>query len=236
MLFSESKPLRISLTISAKLNHVEVNWYHAKPTVGTILIADEPPSGPYRKYETFAKPPSPIASGREAGATTEEPFSASTQPDYFDTTERPVVTSPVIPRTVWTYGPNNRTALEAVQPDEENGWITTKLPFNNTLSKSVNVHTRCYGYWAIYIDDEGFELASTCISAQPTWMNDMRHHIQNFRFCNLFIVGSHDSGSFRSDFNPHGHDSIVTKYSLTQVNIIAMLLLVYFCLFCVMNV
>lgn len=46
----------------------------------------------------------------------------------------------------------------------------------------------------------------------------MREHIKGFRFCNLFIVGSHDSGSFRTNFNPHGHDSIVTKYSLTQVN------------------
>lgn len=185
------------------------------------------PTGPYVKYETLTTATTTANVNKEDSPNTET-ISTTIQPDYSDTTVESLhIPAPAIKKTVWTYGVNNRTALAAIQPDEENGWITTQLPFDNELSKSVTVHTRCYGYWAIYIDNDGNTLATACISAQPAWMNDMRDHIKNFRFCNLFIVGSHDSGSFRSNYNPHGHDSIVTKYSLTQVELLIQLLISY---------
>lgn len=214
--------------VSAKTNQLEISWFHAKPGVGTILITDEEPIGPFVNYETSTPSPPPANTDAKDIIVSPEP-SSTANPDYIDNSDESLraPVSSKLPSTTWKFGRNNRTALYAIQPDDENGWLTTHIPFDNELSKSVTFHTKCYGFWAIHIDHNNGNnvLAQACISAQPTWMNDMRDHIKNFRFCNLFIVGSHDSGSFRSNYNPHGHDSIVTKYSLTQVQIYTFYLL-----------
>lgn len=174
----------------------------------------------------MATTPSPVHLDPKDIIISTESSSTSTTahtPEYYGSSEEASRTPEptLLSRSTWKFGRNNRTVLYAIQPDEESGWLTTHIPFDNDLSKNVTFRTKCYGFWAIYVDHNNGNsaLAQACISAQPTWMNDMRDHIKNFRFCNLFIVGSHDSGSFRSNYNPHGHDSIVTKYSLTQVQI-----------------
>lgn len=158
-----------------------------KPFFGTILITDSIPNPPFR--EDTPTEMSFIRGNNESKSS----------------------------QSVWTFEKDNRTALFAIKPKEENGWVTTELRFDDEFYKNVSIKTRCYGYWAIYIDDNMNTLATTCISVQPTWMNDMRDHIRQFRFCNLFIIGSHDSGSYRLDYNPNHHETIVTKYSITQV-------------------
>lgn len=210
---SEVKPLRISLTVSAKSNQLEVSWFHAKPREGYILITNEEPREPFRRYEKIDIDviDEPIDETLEPTSTTFPSLITESSEEVFRTPP------PGTQKTIWTFGPDNKTAVHWLQPEEETAWMTTHIPFDNNLTRNITIQTRCYGFWAVYISNEGTILANTCISAQPTWMNDMRDHIKGFRFCNLFIVGSHDSGSFRTNFNPHGHDSIVTKYSLTQV-------------------
>lgn len=187
-----------------------------KPEEGTILITNEEPIPPFRKYSITTADVIPNGND-DALTTTQLPQLLSLDDDSPEDVTEPPSTS--TPNTIWTFGPNNKTVLYSLQPDEENGWKTTHLSVDNNLAKAVDVHTRCYGFWAVHIDNDGNILSTTCTSAQPTWMNDMRDHIKDFKFANLFIVGSHDSGSFRTNFNPHGHDSIVTKYSLTQVSV-----------------
>lgn len=46
-------------------------------------------------------------------------------------------------------------------------------------------------------------------------MNDLRGKIENLRFKDLFIPGTHDSSSYMENFLPH-NETIVTKYTLTQ--------------------
>jgi len=47
----------------------------------------------------------------------------------------------------------------------------------------------------------------------------MKHIIGNQKFRDLFIPGTHDSASYRDNFDLKS-ETIVTKYSLTQVSLI----------------
>lgn len=214
MFFPEDKPLRISLTISSKFHHLEVSWFNLKPIEGAIIVTDEEPIWPYHKYTI-----PPVVDDHYYARTTEKqsgfgPLSASL--DQSDSTE--IVESRMSDRnSVWTYGPDNKTARYWVEPKEKSGWITTNIPFDMEMSKNISIHTKCYAYWAVYLNAYGDIITSTCISAYPTWMNDMKSHIGRFKVRDLFLVGTHDSGSFRYRFDPTKNETLVTKYALTQV-------------------
>lgn len=117
----------------------------------------------------------------------------------------------------WTFNDNQKRVLLWLQPTESSGWVTTNVIFKSALLNEVNINTNCYGYWAVYVDSTLHPVFTTCVRAYPTWMNDNKSIIKKFKFRDLFILGSHDSGSFRSNFNVTKHETLVTKYSLTQV-------------------
>lgn len=117
---------------------------------------------------------------------------------------------------IWTY--NNEPIRYWLRPTEKTGWHTTTIPFDYDLYTNITKDTKCYGFWATYVAENGNRLATTCIRAYPTWMNDMRAHIGQLKLNNLFLVGTHDSGSFKVGFNPKRNETLVTKYSITQVS------------------
>lgn len=184
-----------------------------------IIVTNDEPIGPYHKYTVTP----PIddhyyasSAGKPNADTTEPTSTARYDESYLDSME--VFESRMSERsTIWTYGPDNRTAQYWLEPTEKSGWITTNIPFDIELSKNVSVHSKCYGYWAVYLNSYGEVKASACISAYPTWMNDMKSHIGRFKFRDLFLAGTHDSGSYRDRFDPTKNETLVTKYALTQV-------------------
>lgn len=118
----------------------------------------------------------------------------------------------------WTYGRTNKPALYVIKPDQTNGWITTNVIFDNKHLEHLSASTKCYGYWATYVDNSSNPLFTACIRAHATWMNDNKDLIKRFKFRDLFILGSHDSGSYRANFNSSRNETLVTKYALTQVS------------------
>lgn len=199
-------PFKLSLTVSAKLGTVDISWYNLDtPNAGYILLTDNEPTQPFHKYELNVV----------------EPQLPSTPIDQrpSDTTASSTSTArPNLKRTQFIYGNGNATALYWVKPIEKNGWVSTSVEFNSDLSKSITKHTKCYGYWAIYLNNALQPVASTCVRAYATWMNDERDNLKHFRIRDLFIVGTHDSASYRTNFNASSNDTLVTKYALTQVN------------------
>lgn len=195
------KPFKLSLTISASHNTIEVSWSNLRtPNDGYILLTDTEPRPPFRKHQqTDIGQPSPEIYTNEDN---------STYKYYANNSEK----------ITWTYGPDNKRALYFTEPNESNGWITTNIMFNNRLVESVSASTKCYGYWAIYVDKSLNPIVLTCIQAYATWMNDNKDFIKRFKFRDLFILGSHDTGSYRANFNSNENDTIVTKYALTQVS------------------
>lgn len=167
----------MSLTLSAKLNALELSWNDIESfSDGHIILTDEEPQPPYRIHS-------------------------------IDSIQKK-----------FTYGPNNNDVLYWIQPVNQTGWQTTNIIFDKNLLSAINVNTTCYGYWAIYLDKNYEPVEHTCIRAYATWMNDHRNVIEQFKFRDLFIVGTHDSGSYRMNFNASNNETVVTKYSLTQVD------------------
>lgn len=188
------------MTISAKLNAIELSWYNLRTSNnGYILLTDEEPHAPYRKQRTDIEQPS-----RHEIYTNED---NSTHKYYADDEN-----------IRWTYGHNNKPALYMIKPDETNGWVTTNVLFDYKHLEHLNAGTKCYGYWATYVDNSMNPVFTTCIRAHATWMNDNKDLIKRFKFRDLFILGSHDSGSYRINFNSSRNETLVTKYALTQVS------------------
>lgn len=75
---------------------------------------------------------------------------------------------------------------------------------------------KCYGYWFQYVNENGAVLAKGCYNTEPTWMNEFKDKIKDAKIRNLFIPGTHDSGSYRSDFRLVEHETIAPKYAYTQ--------------------
>lgn len=103
------------------------------------------------------------------------------------------------------------------------GWHTTDVPYQlNHTSEAplITAATDCYGMWATFVPDNEAASAEqrrqTCLRAHPGWMNSMRPHIEGRRLCDLFLVGSHDTGSYRYGFNARLNETRVSKYTLTQ--------------------
>lgn len=207
--------------MSARFNTIEINWFHLQPLNGTIILTDREPTPPYYRHQVTSIEYLKSAIQTLSQENSEPVSSSSTEQTTANLTLNQNLTTPkpqLVEKTIWTYGPENRTALYTILPREEEGWETTNIPFDTNLLNQITAQTKCYGYWAVYLTNEGDVVTSACISAYATWMNDMRDHIKKFRFRDLFIVGSHDSGSFRSNFNPRHNETLVTKYSLTQVS------------------
>lgn len=189
----------MSLTLSAKHNALEVSWINLKaPNAGYILLTNEPPEPPFRKQLTDIEQASREIYTNEDNSTDK----------YYANDEK----------IVWTYGKGNKQALFSTKANEPSGWITTNIIFDNEHLERLNAATKCYGYWAVYIDNLSNPVFTTCIRAYATWMNDNKDLIKRFKFRDLFILGSHDSGSYRANFNSNRNETLVTKYSLTQVS------------------
>lgn len=197
-------PFKLSLTVSAKLGTVDVSWRNLDtPNDGYILLTDNEPAAPFHKYESTGigvQPPSDDASSEQQSNGTNASSIRSN-------------------RIQFNYGNGNASALYWLRPTEESGWVSTSVIFNSDHLRSITKHTKCYGYWAIYLNNDLEPVGSTCMRAYATWMNDERERLKRFRIRDLFIVGTHDSGSYRTNFNASHNDTLVTKYALTQVNI-----------------
>lgn len=178
-----------------------MSWYNLKtPNDGYILLTNEEPQAPFRKQQLTDVEQLPHKIYTNENNSMDKYYA-----DHTDNIR-------------WTYGRANKQPLYTIKPDQTNGWITTNILFENRHLENLKATTNCYGYWVIYIDNSSYPVYSTCIRAYATWMNDHKDVIKRFRFRDLFILGSHDSGSYRENFNSSRNETLVTKYALTQVS------------------
>lgn len=214
----DEKSLKIDLTVSARLQTLEISWFNINPSNGVIIITDQEPA----KLGNFTL------------IKSTEPFLHIDDEKYYYQSNETNVSNENIDHGSfktdrWLInGPNNRSILYTFDIDQSSGWHTTNLRFNNDLLKTVSISTNCYGYWAIYLNENGERKIETCIRAYPLWMNEMKDKIGKFKIRDLFIVGSHDSGAYRENFDPTQNETLVTKYSITQVRFLCFV----FCLNC----
>lgn len=54
-----------------------------------------------------------------------------------------------------------------------------------------------------------------CLSTHPNWMSQRKETIGNLSIPELFLPGTHNSGSYKKDLS----ESVVDRYTVTQVNL-----------------
>lgn len=225
---------QVSLTINPRTRHLQVYWSHQKVQRGDrILITDvDPGVEQFQKFE-------PTTNG-ETPPTTESPkLSTTTETDFItslysldkflglstDSTEESTeVTAEPPNKFLWKFGSPPRDVVYSMMVQEPSGWWKTNVPFNRDLFNQLTVNSSCYGYWIYMIDANGTVLTKNCWKAHPRWMNELRDEdprIKDVKMRNLFIPGSHDSGSYKYTFT----ENLLTKYSVTQDDDIRMQLM-----------
>ncbi|XP_034099796.2 PI-PLC X domain-containing protein 3-like, partial [Drosophila albomicans] len=187
----DAQQLKLWLTISARKRLLEVSWKNAPLREGDIILltAEDPLSFEQRANH----------SSSDDGYTT--------SPSTVSSSESTLL---------WVANGGATGIKGHIKPRKKAQWFTTGVTFNYTLSRNATTQSSCYGYWASYIDATGRILAKTCVRAYPRWMTEMRDKLGELRLRDLFIPGTHDSGSYRPNFDPLKNESIVTKYTLTQ--------------------
>lgn len=209
----DSHKLKLWLTISARRRFLEVSWKNAPAQSGDfVLLTKQDPTS----FEKLLLPPgTPLASFNNEEASGFGEASVDYVPIHGVTSKPDTRNSG---QRFWSANGGTIQIVAAIQPSEgiSSQWFTTGVPFDYALSQNVTVETACYGFWASYIDEEGRILAKTCLRAYPRWMNELKSLIGEMRLRDLFLPGTHDSGSYRPDFDPLLKESLVTKYALCQ--------------------
>lgn len=215
---TDAHQLKLWLTISARKRFLEVSWKNAPVREGdnVLLTAQDPFSFEQRSTPT-GTPLASFHSPSEEGSGFGEDQVAYVPIHGYTSTPSPrsaveIGKSPMF----WVANGGKTDIVAAIKPSLSVQWFTTGVPFDYALSRNVTSESSCYGYWASYIDANGRILAKTCVRAYPRWMTDMRDHVGDLRLRDLFIPGTHDSGSYRPNFDPLLRESVVTKYALTQ--------------------
>lgn len=214
--------LQMWLTISAQKRYLEVSWKNAPANEDDriMLTTEEPVSFRKLKYVPTEQPPMTKFNVDEISTTPKQVDwqEEGSGADYIESTTT-TTESPYKAKDIhyWISNDGSNPIVAALVPSAPSLWFTTGLPFDYALSRNVTYETTSYGYWASYVSGkDGSILAKTSLRAYPKWMNDMRSVVGNLRFRDLFIPGSHDSGSYRVNFDPLAKETIVTKYTLTQ--------------------
>lgn len=91
----------------------------------------------------------------------------------------------------------------------------THLKHNFASNRRLDFDTGCYNFWYSLVID-GEIVYSGCMRTNAYWMHEMKADIGDRKFRELFIPGTHDSASYKYNFDPTRMETLVTRYSLTQ--------------------
>lgn len=105
--------------------------------------------------------------------------------------------------------------LYKVQPQALSGWVETDSHETPSPSQDLGYTKKCLGFWAAYISGDSI-LASSCLQTEPTWMSDMQSELSPLMLRQIFLPGTHDTGSYQ-EYNSSTENNLVIKYTITQV-------------------
>lgn len=95
------------------------------------------------------------------------------------------------------------------------GQQETSLKHNFADHRRIDFDTGCYKYWWSLVVD-GVITNSGCFRTNAFWMNEMRQQLENKKVRQLFLPGTHDSASYKYNFDPNRMETLVSRYTLTQ--------------------
>ncbi|XP_053677127.1 PI-PLC X domain-containing protein 1 [Anopheles nili] len=215
------------ITVNARTRTLELAWRNFDDLSNYILLAEQYPVEAFEPlyYHYTSGPASSTTDATDGGLTSPEVTTVAgggTTENSVSTTDAGEYTTEADTELGWVYdfrdefGYRKKDVLFSLQPVYTNGWTKTGIKFNYDLMNTVTTNTSCYGYYAYFVTPNGTVLSAHCLKLYPTWMEDLRPHLSGFRMRELFIPGTHDSASYKRDFDPHSQETIISKYALTQ--------------------
>jgi hypothetical protein len=90
------------------------------------------------------------------------------------------------------------------------GTHQTSLKYDFPSNRRIDYDKGCYLYWYHLIIEDELHY-SWCMTTKAKWMNEMRDRLENKMFRQLFIPGTHDSASFKYNFNPLSQENLVSS-------------------------
>lgn len=213
--------IRIELTISARQRHLEITWHTIAAAAGArsghiFLTAAPVPLATTRFHRV--PDPSLIEEQYYAESTTTLDAALSVEDAAAHQLRRQKI-SHHQQHHLWASN-TPHPVLYALHVNESRGWHTTDVPYvERGEPVDANSTDTCYGYWATFVpDDDAADTGrhQTCLRTAARWQRSLRPHIDALRLGDLFIVGTHDTGSYRAGFDPRRNETRVTKYTLTQ--------------------
>lgn len=99
--------------------------------------------------------------------------------------------------------------------NSSDGRQLTHLKHNFGNHRRMDFDTGCYNYWHHLVVDSEI-VSSGCVRTNAFWMNDMRKQLESRKIRQLFLPGTHDSASYKYNFDPNKMETLVTRYTLTQ--------------------
>nr|ATU82508.1 venom phospholipase C [Lethocerus distinctifemur] len=98
---------------------------------------------------------------------------------------------------------------------EPKGWLSTGIQENRTMPEP-SFKPNCTPYWAAYWRKNGTKpVAKYCLGTNPRWMENSRDTIKHLSIDDMFLPGTHDSGSFHLSYGPYKPNRY-NKYVYTQ--------------------
>ncbi|BET01069.1 protease [Nesidiocoris tenuis] len=88
---------------------------------------------------------------------------------------------------------------------EDEGWVRTYIPENRTFPETPSFKKQCLGWYAAYwrqSDMITLPVATTCLTTNPTWMEDNWESIKSISLRNIFLPGTHDAGAYQLAYSP----------------------------------
>ncbi|KXJ76907.1 hypothetical protein RP20_CCG008603 [Aedes albopictus] len=236
----EPKISDLYITVNARYRTLELTWRNFNDPTGFIVLTEHYPIRAFEQklyYVTYddlqttttaaaqpsTTPRSSNGFGEDDTGSGSEDLANGMESMMTTTTmvtEQPAVSTTPMVEVGWEYdhwdeyGERKKPVLFSIQPMYVNGWTATDIIYNREWLDQADITTSCYGYYAYFINANGTILSEHCMKLYPTWMNDLRSHVGQFRMRELFIPGTHDSASYKKSSNYQ--ENIVTKYSLTQ--------------------
>ncbi|CAD6201927.1 GSCOCG00002856001-RA-CDS, partial [Cotesia congregata] len=99
-------------------------------------------------------------------------------------------------------------------PAEMSGYIKTGvLPSKENYLMDSTYVEQCTGYIGAWFRNDILR-KSSCLSTHPDWMSKHRDILMNMTLQELFIPGTHSSGSYSEELPP----TILQRYTITQEN------------------
>lgn len=95
------------------------------------------------------------------------------------------------------------------------GQQETHLKHNFASFRRLDFDKGCYEYWWSRVV-EGVIVSSGCFHTNAFWMNEMRKQIESTKIRQLFLPGTHDSASYKYNFDPNRMETLVSRYTLCQ--------------------